>query len=239
MDVVRLGLGLRALRLRRRMTQAQLASRAGVSSSAIGRMERGSADRVALHTMERISAELGARVDLRLLWQGEALDRLLDSRHAQLVEHMVGLLASMGWEVGSEASFNIRGERGSIDVIALYRPTGSLLVIEVKSVVPDLQALLAGLDRKGRLGPEVARERGWRVATVSRLLVLPNDRTARRRVVTHTATFRSALPDGNVAVRRWLRAPTGTMHGILFVTDGHHTGCRHRVSGRRPPVGPP
>ena len=32
---------------------------------------------------------LGARLDCRLLWNGEALDRLLDESHAALVETVV------------------------------------------------------------------------------------------------------------------------------------------------------
>ena len=61
-------------------------------------------------------------------------------------------------------------------------PRLSLLVIEVKSVVPDLQAMLVTLDRKGRLAREIARDRGWQARTITRLLILPDDRTARRRV---------------------------------------------------------
>lgn len=233
MDVVRFGLGVRALRLRRRLAQAQLAASAGVSRAVIWRIERGQADRVAVHTVERVAAALGARIERRLLWQGEGLDRLLDARHAALVEHVVALLNADGWEATSEVSFNIRGERGSIDVLGFHRPTGSLLVVEIKSVVPDLQAMLAGLDRKGRLSRDVAHERGWRVVSVTRLLVLPNDRTARRRVDSHAATIRSVLPARNVEIRQWLRNPVGTAHGVMFVTDAPEVSTRHRVSCRR------
>lgn len=203
-----------------------------MSRSVIGRIERGRADRLAVHALVRVAAELGARVDVRLLWQGEGLDRLLDARHADLVERVVAILAADGWAVATEASFNLRGERGSIDVLGFHASTGSLLVVEVKSVVPDLQAMLVGLDRKGRLGREVARERGWAVTSVTRLLVLPTDRTARRRVESHGATFRSALPARTLEIRRWFRQPAGTMHGVLFVSDAPQAGSRHRVSGR-------
>ena len=116
MDVVRFGLGLRALRRRRGLTQQQLASRSRVSRAVVWRIERGSADRVAVHTLVEVAAALGARVDLRLHWQGEGLDRLLDARHASLVEDMIALLDSSGWNAAAEVSFNVRGERGSIDV---------------------------------------------------------------------------------------------------------------------------
>lgn len=197
-------------------------------------MERGQADRVALHTLTRVAAVLGARIDLRLLWQAEGLDRLLDAGHARLVERVVSLLTANGWVASSEVSFNIRGERGSIDVLAFHLGTSSLLVVEVKSVVPDLQAMLVTLDRKGRLGREIGRERGWDPRSVTRLLVLPNDRTARRRIEAHAATIGATLPAATVAVRRWLRAPIGTMHGVMFVTDDPQASTRHRVSTGRP-----
>jgi hypothetical protein len=105
-----------------------------------------------------------------------------------------------------------------------------LLVIEVKSVVPDMQAMLHGIDRKGRLAREIARDRGWVASSVTRLLVLPDDRTARRRVEAHAATLGVALPARTLAIRRWIREPAGPApgHGIMFVTDARHAGIRHR-----------
>jgi len=234
MEVIRFGLGMRALRHDRRWTQAQLAAKVGVSRAVIWRIERGHADRVAVHVLVRVAAALGARIELRLLWQGEGLDRLLDVRHANLVERLVEMLTSSDWDVATEVTFNIRGERGSVDVLAFHPATGSLLVIEVKSVVPDMQAMLVGIDRKGRLAHEIARDRGWLATSVTRLLVLPDDRTARRRVERYGATFRTALPARTIDVRRWIRHPDGTRHGVLFLPDARHTSARHRVPTPRP-----
>ena len=232
MDPIRLGLGYRALRQRRRLTQAQLGSKSGVSGSVVCRIERGRADRVAVHTLVRVAAALDARIDVRLLWQGEGLDRLLDARHARLVDLVLEILASNAWEAATEVSFNIYGERGSIDILAYHPATGALLVIEIKSIVPDMQSMLTALDRKGRLASDVARERGWTVSSVSRLLVLPNDRTARRRVDDHEATFRTALPARTIEVRRWIARPIGTIHGLMFVSDVRQAVTRHRVNPR-------
>ncbi len=229
MDVIRLGLGYRALRQRRCLTQEQLGSKARVSGSVICRIERGRADRVAVHTLVRVAAALDARIDVRLLWQGEGLDRLLDARHARLVDVVLAILGSNSWEVATEVSFNIYGERGSIDILAFHSATGSLLVIEIKSVVPDMQSMLASLDRKGRLARDVAGERGWQVASVSRLLVLPNDRTARRRVEEHAATFRTAFPVRTREVRAWLARPAAAIHGVMFVSDLRQTATRQCV----------
>lgn len=176
----------------------------------------------------RIAGALGATVSVRILWHGEGFDRLLDAAHADLTESTLHLLRDSGWEVATEVSFNVRGERGTIDILAVHHPTKSLLVIEIKSVVPDLQAMLGTLDRKVRLAVGIARERGWRIDTVSRLLVFPDDRTARRRVDQHAATFEAVLPSRTAAVRRWLRSPTGSMAGLLFLIDGHEAVTRHR-----------
>jgi Holliday junction resolvase-like predicted endonuclease len=196
-------------------------------------MERGGADLVTVRGLERVAATLGARVEVRILWQGEGLDRLLDARHAALVERLVVTLVPLGWQALTEVSFNIRSERGSIDVLAHHAHTGGLLVVEVKSVVPDLQAMLVALDRKARLSRTIAEERGWRVTAVGRLLVLPEDRTARRRINAHRSTFEAALPARNVEVRRWLRHPGGPLAGLVFLTDGRQAGARHRITRPR------
>jgi len=233
MEVIRFGLGARALRRKRGWTQDELAAKAKVSRTAVWRIERGHADRVAVHVLVRLATALGARVDVRLLWQAEGLDRLLDAGHADLVERTLQLLSASDWLAATEVSFNVRGERGSIDILAFHPETGSLLVIEIKSVVPDMQAMLSGIDRKGRLARDIARERGWQVTSVTRLLVLPDDRTARRRVERHATTFRSTLPARTIEVRGWIRRPEGSMHGVLFLSDAHHSSARHRVAGRR------
>ena len=52
---------------------------------------------------------------------------------------------SAGWEVHPEATFNVFGERGSIDILAFHPRYGALLIVEVKSAVPDMQSMLADL----------------------------------------------------------------------------------------------
>ena len=160
MEVVRFGLGVRALRRRRGWTQEDLAAKAQVSRTAVWRIERGHADRVTVHVLVRVAAALAARIDVRLLWQGEGLDRLLDAGHADLIERTLELLASADWLVATEVSFNVRGERGSIDILAFHPATGSLVVIEVKSVVPG-HAGDARRDRPQRTTCVDHRPRPW------------------------------------------------------------------------------
>jgi transcriptional regulator with XRE-family HTH domain len=232
MDWVQLGKGLRAIRCRHGWTQAEAATKARVSQSAVSRAERGDAGTLTGTTLADIAEALGARYIPRVSWQGEALDRLLDAAHAGLVDEVVRVLVRNGWTVIPEATFSRYGERGSIDILAWHEGQRALLIVEVKSVVPDLQGLLAGIDRKCRIAPELAAARGWRVRSVSRLIVLPDDRTARRRLEHHAATFAAAYPARNVAVRRWLARPDSALAGVLFLPSSSSTTARHRV-GRR------
>lgn len=239
MDVVRFGRGIRALRHRRGWRQSDLAAAARVSRAAVSRVELGRGDRLTVRSLDALAAAAGARVDVRLSWNGEALDRLLDSSHARLVELILGRLDAAGWESTPEVSFSVFGERGSIDVLAFHRSTGAVLVVEVKSVVPDVQGMLSALDRKARLAGPIARQRGWPAANISRLLVIGDSRTARRRVEAFDSTFGRAFQVRGRAVDRWLRAPDGPgIAGLRFLPDDHHTSSRHRIAPHRPTLTP-
>jgi len=235
MDGVAFGRGFRALRLKKRLTQEDLAQQATVSRGVIARIEQGNAARLTIETLEKASRPLGARVVCRLSWNGEALDRLLDADHARIVEQVVHRLLAGGWLVATEVSFNIFGERGSVDILAFHTTTRALLVVEVKSVVPDVQATLVTLDRKERLAFDIARDRGWHAVTVGRLLVIRDDRTARRRIEQHGATFGNAFPDRIAAVRRWLKTPDPRqpLRGLWFLTSDTQAVARQRVRARR------
>jgi transcriptional regulator with XRE-family HTH domain len=235
-DPIAFGRGVRALRLRRRLRQEDLARKAGVSRGVIARIEQGHADRVTVETLERVAAALGARVSCRLTWNGEGLDRLLDQAHAAIVEQVVKILAAADWLVATEVSFNVYGERGSIDILAFHASARVLLVVEVKSVVPDVQATLVTLDRKERLAAQIARERGWTAIPVARLLVVRDDRTSRRRIEQHAATFGNAFPDRVGEIRRHLRKPDvqEPLRGLWFLTSESQAVTGQRVRRRRP-----
>jgi transcriptional regulator with XRE-family HTH domain len=215
MDEVRLGRSLRALRRRRGLTQAQLGAAAGFSREVVSRLERGDAGSIRIDMLVGAAAVLGARVDVHLRWQGDRLDRLLDAAHAALVGRAVEVLAAAGWEARVEVTFSRYGERGSIDVLARHEPTAT---------VPDLQGMLASLDRKARLAAWVADQLDWGdVATIGRLLVLPDQRTSYRRLAEHRSILTAALPDRGWSVRRWIRSPGAPgerpLAGILLLPD--------------------
>jgi len=233
-DPVRLGRQARALRRRRGWRQVDLARAAKLSRGRISRVELGRADELTLASLDAIARALGARLNVGLTWQGEALDRLLDADHAALVDVVAATLRRFDWQVAVEVSFNIRGEWGSIDVFAFHQATGVILVIEVKSVVPDLQATIFTLDRKSRLALEIAAQHGWVARSVGRILVVADGRTARRRVAGHAATFDAAFPARSAEVKRWLRAPIAGrgFSGLWFLAHDRGAGARQRVAGR-------
>jgi transcriptional regulator with XRE-family HTH domain len=228
------GRGVRAIRVRRGWRQDDLARAAGVARSVIGRIERGERQGVTLDAVDAVAIALGGSIELVLSWHGERLDRLLDESHARLVEVVVRRLRDHGWDVAVEVTFSHFGERGSIDVLAFHPARRALVVIEVKSVTPDLQRLLSGLDRKARLAPRIGVDRGWDARVVARLLVIWGTRTNRRRLAEHAASLATVLPTGTREVQRWLRDPAGpAVSGTWVVPDvGGMDGARlrrHRV----------
>ncbi len=233
MDPVRLGHAYRALRIRRRWRQEDVARSARVSRQLISKVETGQIASVSLGTLQALAGALGASIDVNVRWHGEGLDRLLDAAHAGLVEGVVGRLQRLGWETSVEVSFAIRGERGSIDVLALDRSTASVLVIEVKSVVPDSQATIHSIDRKVRLASEIARQHDWPCRIVGRLLVIGESTTARERIRLLEGTYRSAFPLRGRAVTAWLRRPAQPMAGLLFLPFATRDGTTNRVTGRQ------
>jgi transcriptional regulator with XRE-family HTH domain len=223
-DWSRVGATVRALRIRSGLTQAELARKIGVPRSAISAIERARIDEVRIADLERVIGALGASLDVRVRWRGERLDRLLDEAHARTVAVALERLQRLGWTTAIEVSFSIWGERGSIDILAWHAPTRTVLVVEVKSVLADIQSLLHGLDRKARLASEIAAGRGWRARSVARLVVVAESPTSRGRVRRHGSILDVALPLRGPALRRWLRAPTGPMSGLMFLSNAAHAG---------------
>jgi len=219
MDTDRLGRAFRAIRLATHEGQRAVARRAGVSQSAYSRIERGRLASVKVSTLARIACSLDAELVLDLRYQGGRIDRLIDRAHAALVQYLLRQLEAAGWQSIVEFSFNVFGERGSVDVLAWHAPTRTLLIVEVKSRILDLQALLLSLGRKLRLVPnEARRELGWDAEAVGRILLVPGSTEARRLIERHRAIFDASLPAGTPAVCQWIRDPRGPIAGVWLVS---------------------
>jgi hypothetical protein len=172
--------------------------------------------------VQRMVVALGGELDVRVRWHGEDLDRLLDATHAAIGDALVRILTGVGWECAVEVTFAIRSEKGVVDLLAWHRPSGRLLVIENKSVVPDLQQMLGSLDRKVRLAREIAAGRGWHATGVARAIVLTGTAANRARAERFGATLKTVLPQDGRALRRWLADPSGPSPAALwFLSDSH------------------
>ena len=236
MDRWRFGRAIRALRLRMGWRQVDLAISAGLSRSVVGRIERGEIQRIAWADLVAICETLGARLELDLRWRGEGLDRLIDEKHALTVAATVRLLKAVGWETEIEVSFSIYGERGSIDVVGRHPGTGRLAIVEVKASIGDANRTVMTLDRKSRLAPRIAAERGWPCHGVARLLVVADTSTARDRIRRHAEAFRTAFPADGRACVGWLRHPSGPPPSgivVIPVRDVRGTGTATRKEGAR------
>ena len=195
MDLQRFGSVCRAVRMRKRWRQGDVAAAAGVSRAVVSRIERGLAAEMTIATLVKVADVLEIRLDLVPRWRGGELDRLLNWRHVAMHERVAALMDRIGgWELAPEVSFAIYGERGVIDVLAWHPATRTLLVIELKTQIVDPQESIGTLDRKRRLATRIARERGWEPATVGVWLAVGEGMTNRRRVAASAGLFRNAFP---------------------------------------------
>ena len=234
MDDLRLGALVRTLRRRLGWRQVDLARRAGVSQSAVSRLETGHLDELSLSTIRRIAAALEITVDFAPRWRGGELARLLDEGHAQLVKVAVRDLRAATWDVTVEYTFNHYGDRGGVDVLGWHPATRTLLLVEVKTRLVDIQGLLGSMDRKRRVVPAlIGAERGWRPAAVARVLFVADTTANRDAVSRHAATFGAALPGRAAAIRGWIAAPSGALSGIWFRGMPVAGGKRRAPAARR------
>lgn len=184
--------------------------------------------------MRSVAAPLDLRLDLTPRWRGGELDRLLNARHAALTGAVAAQLAAASWEVAPEASFSIYGERGAIDLLAWHSASRSLLVVEAKTAIVDIGDLIGSVDRKRRLAPRIAAERGWGGASTTSVWVVVSDgRTNRRRVATHRDLLRAAFPVDGRTIGSWLAAPATPLNGLSFLPDVHPRNARTDLRGTK------
>src|SRR5262249_7096553 len=149
---------------------------------------------VTVHVLRALVAALDARVAFDVMWRGGAIDRLLDERHASLVNLVVSILNLFGWSTAIEVSFNDYGDRGSIDVLAWHPILRTLLVIEVKSEITSIEELARRLDVKVRLARKIGYERAWDAARVAAIVVLPETTQSRGALARYQSVFDTTYP---------------------------------------------
>ena len=231
MDDLAVGRVLRAIRVRKAWRQEDLPRVAGVSRQTVSRVELGRLDGVPLGSLRRVFAAVDVRVVLAPRGVGADLPRIADAHHAAMHEDMARLFSALdGWVAVPEVTFSVYGERGSIDILAWHERSRSLLVIELKTELADLQDTVSTLDRKVRLATRIARDRGWEPASVSTWLVIADARHNRRSVEQHAAVLRSRFPSDGHALMRWLRRPVARVEGLSFLSSARSTSTGQRLA---------
>ena len=237
-DLPRLGRTIRVLRLRAGYRQVDVAVRAGISRSSVSAIERGEVVAISVASIEAVCRAVGATLDVAVRWHGTEFDRLLNAGHSAMHEAVAVQLVDLGWEVLPEVTFSIYGERGAIDIVAWHAPSATLLVIELKTELVDVQALVGSVDRYRRLAPAATRDRGWVPAAVAAWVIVADTATNRRRLAAHRTMLRAAFPVDGRMVGSWLRDPHGPTRALSFldvaeVRDRTATrGSRQRVRCR-------
>ena len=161
-DPIRLGGAIRAVRIRLRLRQLDVAQKSGLSRSTVSRIERGEMGSLSIDAVLSVARALGMRIDLVPRWRGGELNRLLSAGHSALHEYPSRAFARLHeWLVAPEVTFSVFGERGVIDVLAYHPRRRALLVVELKTQLVDVQGLLGQIDRYRRLARRIARDRGW------------------------------------------------------------------------------
>jgi transcriptional regulator with XRE-family HTH domain len=241
-DDLALGRLLRKLRIRLGWPQHVVAAKAGISRTTYSEIELGRFDGISLGRLRKVAAVLEVRLVLEPRWRGAGVDRLLSSGHAAMSEAVTRLLLDAGWEVRPEVSFNHFGERGVVDLIAWHAESRTLLLVELKTELADINALLGITDRRRRLARQIAEPFGWTPATVSQMVIVAEGRTNRRRLAEHRTVLRAAFPSDGRAVPGWLAQPRGSLSALWFLPDSgpsverRAAAPRLRIRGAQPHV---
>jgi transcriptional regulator with XRE-family HTH domain len=205
-----------AIRQHKGWTLRRAAAEAHLSPAQAWRVERGVVD--SADALTRYARGLGASVDLYVRYQGADLERLLNRRHSAMHERMARLFAGLRtWSPVPEASFSVYGERGVVDWVAWHADTGTLLIVELKTAIVDVQDLVGSMNRRARLAPQIAAPYGWVPRQVATWVVVEDGRTNRRHVAQHAAVLRTAFPDDGRTVRGWLRNPNRPIRCLSFM----------------------
>jgi transcriptional regulator with XRE-family HTH domain len=220
MDDVRLGNAVRAIRLRKRLTQGVVADSAHVTRWQVSLVESGRLEDLPVRVLRRIARALDIYCDITLRWRGPELDVVLNRAHASLQVSVLRVLEALdGWEAVPEVTYAFYGERGAIDILAWHAATGSLLVIELKTYLTDPAELTRTMDERMRHAARIAALRGWHPRTISSWVVMTETRTNRGRVARYREILAPLAGLDGRSMRRWLRSPMGAVTALSFWTD--------------------
>ncbi|HEX5015414.1 MAG TPA: helix-turn-helix transcriptional regulator [Candidatus Limnocylindrales bacterium] len=195
-----LGGELRATRIKRRLTQQQVADRIGISRARCSGLERGEGTTAPLSTWFRAGVVIGRPIAVSFSRDSGA--PLVDAGHAAGQELILRLARSFG-RIGSfELRTRAARDSGSADVGIRDDRCRVLILIELWNALTDLGAAARSTARKLAEAETLAEFRGYRVASCWLLL----DTAANRTIVRSHPEVLRAMFRGSSAL--WVRALT-------------------------------
>lgn len=232
MDDIGIGRVFRRLRHRLGWRQQDVCERAGISLGLYFEAERGHLAQMSLGKLRTIAGVLEVQLTIEARWRSGSLDRVLSQRHAGMAERVARMLLDAGWEVRPEVSFSHFGERGIVDLIAWHPIHRTMLLIELKTELVDVNDLLGTTDRRRRLANVIARSLGWTPEIIAQWVVLADGRTNRRRVAEHQTVLRASFPWDGRSIAGWLARPLVPASALWFLPDFTEAGVRRSQSPR-------
>ncbi len=193
-----------------------------------------------LDTVVQLLDGLGLEIDLVVRGQvviGAMRQR--DAAHALCLGHVQRRFETGGWLTAREVRIEDGRYIGWIDLLAYHEPTGTLLIIEVKTQVDDLGGIERSIDWYVRGSRNAALNLGWRPRRVGAwLLVLATGESEARirdnRVAIDRAFPTRALEMGAIVVDPGGAASIGRGMALIDPRSRRRGWLmRTRVDGRR------
>ncbi|HUQ77456.1 MAG TPA: helix-turn-helix transcriptional regulator [Patescibacteria group bacterium] len=218
-----LGRAIKSARVRRRLTQAGLGAKVGVSQSEVSRIELGYGRSVPLTTWISIARELGLRLrfDLARDWQ----EAPIDAGHLAIQELLLGLARATGCAGTFELPIRPNDPARSIDVFVRDDLRRRLLVEEAWNSFGDIGAGARSFDRKMAAARDFAVVIGGdRPYAVAGVWVVRATRRNRELVARYPEVFATKFPGSSA---RWVRTlkvgqPPPSEPGLVW-TDSRTT----------------
>lgn len=223
------------------LTQRALATKVGVARSYIAAIERGRAN-PSLDVTIRVAAALGLELDLRLrppVIVGDRRQR--DAVHARCSGYVDRRLRALGWATAREAPIIDGRWRGWIDLLAFDRRSGTLIVIELKTVVDDIGAIERQVGWYERMARRVAREHGWLPRRVVTWLLVLSSEQNEQAMIRNRDVFDPTFPVEAPAMDKLANAPGADWpggRGVAMVDPARRRRTwmmRPRIDGGRSP----
>lgn len=145
-QLAEIGSGLHANRMRRGLTQQQVADRAHVARSTVGRIERGRSETITLASIQRVAHSLGR--PLRLSLARDPWEEPADAGHLAVQELLVRLGGTAGHVPMLELPTRPTDPARSADVVLCDDGRRIMLLLEAWNVFGDIGASIRASDRK-------------------------------------------------------------------------------------------